>query len=271
MTLQYFFDRTYIINLPERTDRRAGIERELKSIGSGFLADRVEIFPAICPSDQQSFPGKGVLGCYLSHLQILKQARNDKLRNVLIIEDDLAISKRFKSAAKTLFTELNTLDWDIVFLGYFPYHGLKLSNYYGDASYNRFSSPPATLRRIEYPTQGTHFYAVNQNVYDRLIDFLEKLLEQRLRDADLKEKSSFGDLDGAYVDTAYYLFQQDNSDVKAYITCPNLGWQRDTYSDINPSSTTSKTFLNSFLYLGKGLKSELKRYLEFLNPNWFSG
>jgi glycosyl transferase family 25 len=272
MTIQNFFDRTYIINLPERTDRRQGIERELKNIGSSLIPGKVELFPAIRPLDPQSFPSKGVLGCYLSHLQILKQARNDGLKNVLIVEDDLAISKRFRSATKTLFNALNELDWGIVFLGYFPYQGLKLSDYYDDenTSYNRFTSPSVVLKTSKYPTQGTHFYVVNKDIYDRLIEFLEELLDRRLKEADLREQSSFGELDGAYLDTAYYLFQKNNPDINALIISPNLGWQRDTHSDITPLSIDDKSLMYPFLNLIKGPKSELKKYLEFLNPNWFS-
>jgi glycosyl transferase, family 25 len=89
MAFQHIFERTYIINLPERLDRKAEIQRELRSIGSGLMAGKVELYPAAKPVDYYFFPTRGTLGCYLSHLSLLKQARADNLGNVLLIEDDL--------------------------------------------------------------------------------------------------------------------------------------------------------------------------------------
>lgn len=43
---------------------------ELKRIG--IEAADVEVFPAIRPIDVLGFPSIGTLGCYLSHLAVLK-------------------------------------------------------------------------------------------------------------------------------------------------------------------------------------------------------
>ena len=59
----------YVINLEDRTDRRAEMEQQLRRVGwqAAFVA-------AIRPVDAGDFPSVGARGCFLSHLATLKQA-----------------------------------------------------------------------------------------------------------------------------------------------------------------------------------------------------
>lgn len=67
----------YYINLDRRVDRKIHIETQLNLLN--WKATR---FPAIL----HSF---GALGCSLSHLALLKYARNNNLDHILILEDDV--------------------------------------------------------------------------------------------------------------------------------------------------------------------------------------
>jgi glycosyl transferase family 25 len=67
----------FYINLERRTDRREQIEKELSDKGIAL-----ERFPAIEISQQ------GHIGCSLSHLTVLKIARERKYESVMIFEDD---------------------------------------------------------------------------------------------------------------------------------------------------------------------------------------
>ncbi len=71
----------YYINLDRRTDRKYHIENQLK-----ILNWNGKRFPAI----QNSF---GALGCSLSHLALLKYARENQLSHILIMEDDVNFFK----------------------------------------------------------------------------------------------------------------------------------------------------------------------------------
>lgn len=80
------FDTIRIINLPERTDRRREMERELASVG--LAGDpRVAFFPAIRPADAGTFTSIGARGVYHSQLAILREAA-EASKSVLILEDD---------------------------------------------------------------------------------------------------------------------------------------------------------------------------------------
>lgn len=81
------FDEIRVINLRDRPDRRARMEKELRRVG--LEGDpRVQFFDAISFSDAGSFSSKGARGVYASQLAILKQAAA-KGHSVLILEDDV--------------------------------------------------------------------------------------------------------------------------------------------------------------------------------------
>lgn len=67
------FDQIRIINLPERTDRRRAMDRELAAVG--LIDDpRVQYFKAFRPEDAGQFSSIGARGCYDSHKTLLKEA-----------------------------------------------------------------------------------------------------------------------------------------------------------------------------------------------------
>jgi glycosyl transferase family 25 len=95
---------TFYINLDYRTDRRVEIERELAD--KEICAER---FPAI-----RTRPGS--IGCSLSHLAVLKLARERGYESVMIFEDDfrfLISKEEWESLIKKLPSS-----YDVVMLSY---------------------------------------------------------------------------------------------------------------------------------------------------------
>jgi glycosyl transferase family 25 len=78
------YDAIRVINLPERTDRKKEMLRELRRVG---LEKRASFFPACRPSDIGPFRSIGEYGVFLSHLAILQESVVSK-GSVLILEDD---------------------------------------------------------------------------------------------------------------------------------------------------------------------------------------
>lgn len=134
--------KTIYINLDRRTDRRAEMEEELAKIElSG------ERFPAI-----ERKPG--ALGCGLSHLAILRRAKEEGWPNVLILEDDF-----------TFLINRATFDQELkaVFDPKIPYDVIMLA--YG----SNYASPfTITLSRVTN-AQTTSGYLVHNRFYDTLI------------------------------------------------------------------------------------------------------
>lgn len=89
-------DKVVYINLQKRPERRTHIESVLSEYG--IQADRFEAI-------EHSY---GLYGCGLSHLAVLKMARDNGWKNVLILEDDILINRspeEFHKDLSKLFEE----------------------------------------------------------------------------------------------------------------------------------------------------------------------
>lgn len=206
-----YFQGVYAVNLPERTDRCQLIVKELESAGMPLTPHKVEIFPAIRPDEAGGFPSIGARGCFSSHLAILKQAKQQGLSNILIVEDDLEISAKFRTDEAIIVEQLCQQDWDFAYFGHVEEVGEK---------------SPVALVPFSEGVMTTHFYAVNGRIFDRLLHFLEEL-----------QQRPPGHPDGGpmHLDGAYSTFRAQNPDVVTLIASPNLGWQKSSRSDIYPN------------------------------------
>jgi len=141
----------FYINLDKRADRRDLIEEEFKKMDIS-----VERFPAI-----ETNPG--MLGCHLSHLTVLKKAKQMGLKNVLIFEDDF----QFLVDKETLNNHLNAffkldLEYDVLFLAYNCLHTESLNE---------------IVSRTK-DVQTASGYIVHQRFYDKLIENFETNYQQ---------------------------------------------------------------------------------------------
>lgn len=173
------------INLDERTDRRAQVEEQLKIFG-----DRLQRFAAIKNK-------RGYIGCSESHIQVLKLAKQNNWRNVLIVEDDF-IWKNMDNSNK--LNNLLTTEYDVILLG---------------GSYVKCTT---TMRVIE--AQTTTAYVVSLQYYDTLIKNFEEGLQL------LKSTNEYN----KYALDQYWKKIQPND--LWYIIIPGLAAQRPSYSDI---------------------------------------
>lgn len=154
-----FIDKIFYINLEKRTDRKEQIEKELNTFDLKF-----ERFSAI------ETPTFGILGCGLSHLKVLKIAKERNYKNVLILEDDFTflVSKEELQCQLSNFFNLQ-LDYDVCFLSY-NLIGLQIKLDNGVVN-----------KGIDVQTASG--YLVNQHYYDALINLYEDampLLEKTL-------------------------------------------------------------------------------------------
>ena len=206
-----YFGRAYVVNLAARTDRRREMERELGWAGLAPAPGKVEFFAAVRPEAAAPFATIGERGCFLSHYHILRDARDASLSSVLLMEDDLAISPKFREQQGAVVEQLRSTEWDIAYLG----HVEPVPD-----------AATIAFRPVTTYLMTTHFYAVNGRVFDRLIEFLE-----------LVQSRPAGHPDGGPMplDGALWTFRQQNPDVVTVIAEPNLGWQRSSRSDIAPA------------------------------------
>ena len=126
---------------------------------------------------KQAWGTLGMVGCYLSHLQIWKECiRNNDTEPVLIMEDDFKVgSIGFRSVMKTIFENVDE-NWDFILLGYYN-KGNKI-----DVNENI---------SISDKWWGTHFYLINPQNLKNKINLFEKMTTQidvRIKDLANKNK-----------------------------------------------------------------------------------
>jgi len=146
MKIDELFPLQFIINLDERFDRLALAKKEFAKIGINPIR-----FSAIKNENP-------ALGCFQSHLEILKIAR-EKNENVLIFEDDIEFVEGAKEIIESSLTDLDMGYWDM---------------WYGSGNILKPAYQISKhLARLTH-CQSTHFYAIQKSFLCDLISFLEK-------------------------------------------------------------------------------------------------
>lgn len=237
MNMIDYFDRTRIINIPSRKDRRIETVEELTRNGFHMDEARVGFFEAVTPSEENGFPSIGARGCFLSHLGVLEEAMRLNLKNILILEDDIQFSRRISEYGKQAIESLEGMEWDIVYFGH-PFEG------------NSSVSVPA-WKVVDQPIHLSHFYAVNGKSVRKLRDFLLQILERPP-----------GHPDGGpmHYDAALNTLIQSNKDFLAYYFTWNLGYQRPSRTDLHALSFADRApLLRPVMTMLRRLKGKILR------------
>jgi hypothetical protein len=237
MNMIDYFDRTRIINIPSRKDRRLETVEEFTRHGFHFDERKIGFFEAVTPSEGNGFPSIGARGCFLSHLGVLEEAIRLNLKNILIMEDDIQFSKRISEYGKQAIESLEGMEWDIVYFGH-PFEGSSSVNL------------PA-WKVVDEPIHLSHFYAVNGKSIGKLRDFLFQILERPP-----------GHPDGGpmHYDAALNTLIQSNKKIQAYYFTWNLGYQRPSRTDLHKLSIVDRApLLRSVMAVLRKLKAKILR------------
>ena len=181
----------YFINLDHRTDRLEQITKELNDMGLKFKR-----FPAI-----KTTPG--ILGCGLSHLAVLKEARDLGLKNVLIFEDDFKFLIGKEEFHEKIENFLRSESFDVVMLAYL----VQKSEPY----------VPGLIKVLNGQTASA--YIVNERFYGKIIDLYEEAMPL------LKSTGQHWN----YANDAVWKKLQPAADWFAFV--PRMGYQRASISD----------------------------------------
>ncbi len=137
------------INLASRPDRRSEIETELSRMGlSGERFDAIHRKP-------------GIVGCGLSHLAVLKLAKERGYKEILIMEDDFVFTLS-PERMREIFDILPSVPFDVCMLGY------NLHHTHGDY----LSAQKLPMHKVKY-AQTASAYIVREHYYDTLIELYE--------------------------------------------------------------------------------------------------
>ena len=194
INIQDILDNHYYINLDHRKDRNESAIQELSKIG----IHNPNRFSAIKKDN-------GAIGCYMSHLEVLKSARNRNLPYITIFEDDILFLEPNETFEKLDRIVNSDIKWDVILLGgnnHLPYQKInedciKINN-----------------------CQTTTAYIVKQPYYDTLINHWQKGLDKLIETKDAPKYA---------LDQYWKILQKRDNFI--LITPVNVV-QKESYSDI---------------------------------------
>jgi hypothetical protein len=234
MKIADYFDRIYVINLPERTDRRKRVTRELRAARFDVHSDKIRFYPGVRVSDAGGFMSAGLRGCFLSHYQVIKEARDAGLSKILVMEDDLVIKPEFRRSEDGLVRALEAKAWGFVYLG----HVLPTMKQEKSEVFQEYSGPVLLA----------HFYGIHSAIYDRLLEHMHGVLTWPRYDPRGSRISPDG---------AFSMFRQLNPDIRTLVARPSLGEQGSSASDIMPHWFDKIGWLRPGLNLARKVKYRL--------------
>lgn len=223
------FDAIRIVSLADRVDRRAQLREEFARVGMPVGQGPVRLFDAIRPADAGGFPSVGAHGCFLSHLEVLRQARDAGVQRLLVLEDDALFTPLF-GKADALIDFCRSDEWDLLYPGHI------------------LPAEPGPLRWIRTAggLQCTHAYAVRGEVIPALIHFLEAILSPG------REPDAPGPM---HVDAAYNVFMVLHPAIRTFRASKAIVIQRSSKSDVSRSGRVDEILPAGMLSVARGLKS----------------
>ena len=189
----------FYINLDTRPDRKSYFEKEITKIGLNVT--RFEAIKHAC----------GALGCSMSHLTLLKLAKQQKMDHILIMEDDIMFlnPEVFINSLNTFLS--NNINFDVLLIS---------GNNMGE--YTRIDDTCVKITRC----QTTTGYLVKSHYYDRLIENIEDGINKLLK--------TFNRLNDFAIDQYWNYLQLID---KWYLLTPLTVTQRPDYSNIEKRHT----------------------------------
>lgn len=145
----HFFDAICCINLDREPDRWATMQGRFRELG---IERKVRRFSAA------ETPLNHRIGCALSHRRIVAEAKRQRLKNVLVLEDDVRFSQEAAAVLHQALRELEGRDWQILYLG-------------GGFPQDSFRSVPGCDHiQVADLASCTHAVAYHHTVYDAVLN-----------------------------------------------------------------------------------------------------
>jgi len=201
------FEKIHVIyiNLEKRPDRKISAVNELRKIGVNdpicFKAIELE---------------NGALGCSMSHLKCMENAKKNNYEYVFICEDDIEFTNPSLFLSQMQKFWKSNIDWDVILV----------------AGNNMIPYVPVIDYCIQtLNCQTTTGYIVKQNYYDKLIDNFKTGIQKLINEP----------TNNLYKIDKYWLSLQRKDNW--FLIIPLSVVQKENYSDIEKKITNFKTYM----------------------------
>ncbi|MBD0256660.1 MAG: glycosyltransferase family 25 protein [Cytophagales bacterium] len=192
-----------LINLDRRPDRLESVSQRCRAIGLEFerfpacdgKLENISILSAEATGQQEEYWNLAAAGLNVTLRRIFEQAKQQQLRSILILEDDVVFHPRINQVLARWMKDIPP-DWETIFFG---------------ASHVKPFTPLTNSVVQLNGSLCTHCHAVKHTVFDLMLE----LLHNTLRDP---------------LDVLYATHVHTRG--KSYGFSPNLAYQAADYSDI---------------------------------------
>ncbi|MEQ8997460.1 MAG: glycosyltransferase family 25 protein [Coleofasciculus sp. B1-GNL1-01] len=235
-----YFDRIYIIYMPERSDRFKHIKNQVHRLGIEKDNNKLVWFPGLKYEDAAGFPKASVRGCAMSHYMVMKQANEEGVEKLLVLEDDCLFSRRLIRNEQEIVDELKSSAWDFVYLG----HGSKIKHQQQNQGY---FIKVAHNQKIPL----THFCAYHGRVMPDLIQMITDSFD---RAPGHPEGSPMG------FDAYMTVFRRNNPDKITLMASRSLGGQCSSASNLTPGQLEQYKLIKPILRQARRLKNVIRSF-----------
>ena len=114
------FERVVCVNLRRRPERLKAFWNQIDLMEGGWPFTRPEIFEAVdgsvVPHPNDWAGGSGAWGCLESHRTLIRQAIQDGIESLLVLEDDVEFHPKFRTLATDFMYHVPS-DWEGIYFG----------------------------------------------------------------------------------------------------------------------------------------------------------
>lgn len=205
MKINDFFDKIYCINIDRRIDRWESCIKEFEK--HDLVVERFSAVDGNTNNYSLGYPYDNELAGAISHLNVIKKAKELKLNKVLILEDDVVFIDNLEELF-SFFVEQLPENWDGINFGGNHIGGLI------DISVNL-----GKMRR----SYALHAYGINSKSYEKIIEYLEYRINNVITNGKNVIKTSVA---------ADYFMADLHGILNFYCFVPHIAWQKEDFSDI---------------------------------------
>ncbi len=202
VNLDKYFDRVYCINLDKRPDRYELVKKEFDKFGITNVQRYSAIDGTTIVNNTPLLAGE--LGVLQTHYDIIKKCKEEGLKSVLIMEDDVYFTDELNKLDEYMNMVPN--DWDLLYFG-------------GNHVYG---TPPQIVNdkilKLNF-TVALHCVAIKDTIFDTILEVLPNKLKQ--------VDGYYGNLQKAYNGYCFY---------------PNMAKQIAGFSDIQNRTVDYSNF-----------------------------
>lgn len=186
-----FIDKIYIINLKKNIYNFKKSLYQLKSenlLNYKFIEavdgnNHKSLYESVTEKMDKNFVkhnfSYGALGCLLSHIKVIKDAKINNYKQILILEDDFIFTEMFSNKFNDIFKNLNA-EYDLIYLGkkqghYNNYE--KIKEIHNDVNFEKIKlTSNKNLYIPNYQTWGTHALLIKNTLFDEIINFEKNII-----------------------------------------------------------------------------------------------